>query len=74
MNRIGKSFFYLYPSTEVKAKTPEALYLRKVLGWLLLLHFVFFVVSLTVIGFLPMLAEIGYAIWCYSCYLTLREW
>lgn len=26
------------------------------------------------IGFLPMLAEIGYSLWVYSCFLTLREW
>ena len=38
------------------------------------LHIVFFLVSLTLIGFFPMLAEIGYATLIYSCYLTLREW
>jgi hypothetical protein len=38
------------------------------------LHIVFFLVSLIVIGFFPMIAEIGYITLIYTCYLTLREW
>jgi hypothetical protein len=43
-------------------------------GFCIFLHVVFFLVSLTLIGFVPMLAAVFYANWAYACYLTLRQW
>ena len=71
---FGKAFFKLYPSKPKLAPTPEGQSLRKLFGMAMVLHIVFFVVSLTAMGFLPMLAEIGFSLWAFSCYLTLREW
>jgi len=34
----------------------------------------FFILSLALIGFIPMLQNTVLLIWSYSVYLTLREW
>ena len=67
-------FFYLFPSKPKPTDTEEGAHLRRVLWWCIFFHVIFFMVSLTIIGFLPMLAEIYYVTWLYSTYLTLREW
>ncbi|CDW88769.1 UNKNOWN [Stylonychia lemnae] len=67
-------FFRLYPSQQKETDTLEGDHLRTTVGVLCILHSVFFLVSLTVIGFYSMLMEVAYAVWLYSCYLTLKEW
>ena len=74
MQCCKKIFFRLYPNKLKPADTHQGLYLRKVLRVLTFLHVLFFFVCLTIVGFLPMLSELGLSAWCYSCYLTLKEW
>ena len=64
----------MYPNKAKPADTYQGLYLRKVLRWLTVLHVSFFFVCLIIIGFLPMLNELGLACWAYSTFLTLKEW
>ena len=74
MNAFRRIFFRLFPNHPKPADTPQGLHLRRVLKYLVTLHILFFFVSLTVIGFLPMISELGLSTWSYSCFLTLREW
>lgn len=71
---LGKIFFTLFPSKPKHISTPEGKNLRKMLGMFMILHIFFFIASLTAMGFVPMLSELGFIIWTFSCYLTLREW
>ncbi len=71
---FGKVFFTLYPSKPKQLSTHEGKRLRTHIGVFMLFHMMFFVTSLTAVGFLPMLTELGFVIWTFSCYLTLREW
>ena len=73
MQQSRRIFFCLYPSRQKQAETPEGLHLRSTLGWLTVFHVLGFLISLTIIGFLSMMCELFYSVWCYSCYLTLRE-
>ncbi len=73
-DQLGKLFFFLYPAKPKHVHTPQGRMLRTMLGICMILHICFFVASLVAIGFLPMIVEIGFALWTFSCYLTLREW
>ena len=71
---FGRSlFFRFYPSNMRQAEYPEAKNLRWLLGLYTYLHIVFFLVSLTAIGFRSMLTELLYGSLAYSCYLTLSH-
>ena len=74
MRIIRKLFYYFYPTNQKYADTKEGDRLRMILGWCVFFHTVFFLVSLTVIGFKSMISEIVYGCWAYATYLTLREW
>merc|ERR1712224_784312 len=69
-----KLFFKMYPAKPKIVRTPQGIDLRKTLRICLIFHIIFFVVSLMAIGYSSMISEVAFAILCYSCYLTLREW
>lgn len=71
---FGRVFNRLYPSKPKETDTEEGDSLRRALGWSTFLHGLFFLMSLTTIGFISMLTHIILGVWCYSSYLTLREW
>lgn len=53
---IGKKIFNkLYPSKAKKTDTLEGDHLRTALGWSCFLHMIFFLASLTYIGFVSMI-------------------
>ena len=71
---FGRSlFFKLYPNKLRDSSTDEGKALRWLLGVLTYLHILFFMISLTAIGFVSMITELMYGSWAYSCYLTLNE-
>ena len=72
-NGIRKMFIYLYPKYNKWTYTKEGEYLRRWILISLILHIVFFAVSLAFIGFEPMMANLWLAIMQYSNYVTLRE-
>ena len=67
-------FFYLYPSNGKPTPTPEGEWMRRVILFCLIGHIVFFIVSLCLIGFIPMMNEVMFICWSYAVYLCLREW
>jgi len=71
MNFPRKIFFKVWPSQPKRAITPESKNMRCALLICLVVHFLYFLVSLGYLGFKPMLADLGYALFVYSTYLTL---
>ena len=69
---LSKVFIWLYPKHTKLAFTKEGEYLRRYVLISLILHLIFFAVSLAFIGFEPMMANLGLAILQYSNYVTLR--
>lgn len=63
----------MYPNKLRDAHTDEAKNMRWQLGFQVYLHMLFFLVSLTAIGFASMLLELVFGAWGYSCYLTLNS-
>ena len=55
-----------------KTRNDHSDWLRAYLGWSLVLHIIFFILSLVFVGFWPMIMNLLLATYCYSCYLTLR--
>jgi hypothetical protein len=74
MQLVRRLFYRLYPTKPKATDNEEGDRLRFVLGCCVIVHLVFFLVSLTAIGFKSMLFEIALGLWSYSCHLTLREW
>eukprot|EP00347_Sterkiella_histriomuscorum_P008650 403344285 len=74
MNIGQRIFFRLYPNQPKYADTEEGDRLRNILKICCIFHIVFFMASLTAIGFYSMIQEILYAAWTYSAYLTLKEY
>ena len=70
---LRKMFVYLYPKYNKWTYTHEGEYLRRWVLVSLILHVIFFAVSLAFIGFEPMIANLWLAILQYSNYITLRE-
>ena len=71
---IQRAFSKLYPVAPKATWTVQGASLRRALGIALILHCVFFVVALALVGFRPMLFELALMALSYSCYLHLREW
>ena len=69
---LKKCFSYLFPKRPYKTRNNHSDWLRAYLGWSLVLHIMFFVLSLIYIGFWAMITNLFLALWSYSCYLTLR--
>ena len=65
-------FYYLYPTKRRIPVTVEGKYVSKMMGWLVIFHFVFFLLSLVYIGFEAMLSEILWGCIAYSLYLKPR--
>jgi len=64
-------FNVFYPPRKRVSYTPEGDRMRCVLLLCLITHICFFLISLTFIGFKPMIADLLYASLVYSVYLTL---
>ena len=47
--------------------------MRTTMMWQVLLHGIFFILSMSMIGFEAMITEILWGCWAYSVYLSLRE-
>ena len=69
---LRKFFSWLYPRRARKTRNNHSDWLRAYIGWSLVLHMFFFVISLIFVGFWPMIMNLLLATWAYSCYLTLR--
>ena len=63
----------MFPKRAKKTRNNHSDWLRAYIGWSIVLHFMFFVLSLVFIGFWPMIMNLFLATWAYSCYLTLRN-
>ena len=74
MSVFQRCFFRLYPSKPKETDTLEGDDLRFVLKVCTILNAIFFLASLTTIGFVAMLQNIAFGFWSYSCFLTLKEW
>ena len=72
-NFFARTFFCLWPNTQKKYFTDEGKRMRYMMLADTIMHWVLFVFSLCLVGFWPMLYNLGLAAWAYSCYLTLRE-
>ena len=72
-NHIARAFWCLYPNELKPFYTPEGKAIRGAFKALTIIHVVMFVFCLTMVGFVPMLYNLGLSSWAYSCYLTLRE-
>ena len=68
-----KIFTNMYPKKLKPALTPEGQWLRKCVGWAVVLHILFFTFCLAFVGFLPMITNLFLAAFSYSVFLTLRE-
>ena len=74
MSRLFKKiFFALYPSHPKKTWTKQGEWLRKMLLMAIILHCVFFIASLALIGFETMVINLLLCCWAYSVYLTLNQ-
>lgn len=71
MDLPRKLFFKIWPSQPKRAITAESKSMRRMLLICLLVHILYFLVSLAYLGFKPMLADLGYSLFVYSVYLTL---
>ena len=72
-NHVARAFWCLYPHELKPSFTPEGRSIRGAFKALTIIHTIMFVFCLTIVGFVPMLYNLGLASWAYSCYLTLRE-
>ncbi len=73
LDPLRKGFYWLYPPVPKHAHTPQGENMRVIMGWQCFLHFVFFVGMLTQIGFNDMILEVGWGLFAFAVYLTLRE-
>ena len=73
--RIFKKIFNkMWPSKPKQLYTNQGRWLRKMALLFMVLDFMFFVFSLAVVGFEPMLYDLLLGVLGYSVYLTVREW
>ena len=71
---LNKIFFTLYPDHPKRTSNEEGVHLRSTIKVCCILHIFFFVAALTLMGFLTTMTELGFSLWSFSCFLTLREW
>ena len=71
---LAKAFNTLYPSKPLQANNPLALKMRSRMAYATFFHAIFFVLSLSFVGFLPMLEDMFLACMAYSGYLTIKDW
>eukprot|EP00347_Sterkiella_histriomuscorum_P000946 403373921 len=69
-----RAFFYLYPSKVLKANNQEAIQMRRLMLFCLVIHILFFILSLALLGFLSMIEDLFLGLICFSGYLTLFDW
>lgn len=67
-----KSFSTFFPATPKTCYTYQGKWMRRVLGFAVLNHWVFFVFCLYFVGFKSTMFNLGLAFMSYSVYLTLR--
>ena len=70
---FAKLFFTMWPRKQKEAHTQEGTWLRCACLVATIIHTLLYLLCIAIVGFLPMLINIGNAAWAYSCYLTLRE-
>lgn len=66
-------FKKMYPAGMKKARNDQSLFLRKSLKCATCAHIFFFIFSLAIVGFKPMIVNLALACWAYSCYLTFYK-
>ena len=71
-NCFSRAFFCLWPNEQKPYFTEEGQRMRTAMTATTVIHCLLFILSLTLIGFFPMLYNLILAAWSYSCQLTLR--
>ena len=73
MECTRKVFFKFYPSERRTPKNEFGDRLRRTFAILIFGHFIFYMISLAYIGFVPMFENLILGLFCYSTYLTLAK-
>ena len=66
-------FLWMFPVVKRRAYTRTGRRLRSFFGWVCVGHAFFFVFSLAIIGFFPMIENLILGFYTYSMYLTIRQ-
>lgn len=73
MQAVRRLFFWFYPSRPKFTHTEQGRSMRSTMLWMVVMHWIFFLVAFTFIGFKPMICQMAWGLWAYSTYLSLRE-
>ena len=71
---LAIAFNTLHPSKPLQANNQLALKMRSRMAYATALHLIFFILSLSFVGFLPMIEDLLLACIAYSGYLTIKDW